>query len=275
MRATKKFGTFLIFLIASAIFLFLPKIILAEVVINELLPNPSSGSDWVEIYNFGSETVDVSGWYLQDTTSKIFEIQTATMSSSNLMVFDVSNRLNKEADAVYLYSKSGEEIDSYSYNYDPGTDVSFGKVPDGGVWGICTLITKGTSNNCHLPAQAPTSTPTPTTHNPDPTNTPTPTPSSVLTPTFTPTPTKKPTPTLTPTPEIEPSPSEEILVGTEDLSTPTINNEQGQVLGVESKNNNSKLPLIFIGLGLLLIIGSLGTLLLPKLKGYKLNKTEN
>jgi hypothetical protein len=120
---------------------------------------------------------------------------------------------------------------------------------------------------------APVSTVTPT-NEPVSTSTPVPTATPTLVPTAistsTPTPTKKPTPTITSTPTPEISSSEDILLATDNLSTPTVNNSEGQVLGVETdgQGNKMKLPIIFISLGLLMIFISLGALLFPKLTKY-------
>lgn len=173
---------------------------------------------------------------------------------------------------------SMERVDSQK----PDTDDNW-VTNDGGVRnGLDTggNVINGTPKALNSQGYHPTSTPTPTlTLTPTPTDEPVaPTSTPTQTPTPKPptsTPTEKPTPTLISTPTPEPSETEEILPETNTMPTPTINNEQGQVLGVEDENNNSLLPKILIGLGLLLILISLGILLIPKIKGYKLNKIEN
>jgi len=81
----------------------------------------------------------------------------------------VGDRLNKNSDTIYLYLPAkGTPVDSYSYTTNPGTDVSFGRFPDGQTWNICTP-TKNTSN-AGCSAMTPTSTPTPS---PTPTASPT------------------------------------------------------------------------------------------------------
>ena len=55
-----------------SLLILLPSIGLADVVINEVLYNPSgsdSGHEWVELYNNGSADVDISGWEIQAGTS--------------------------------------------------------------------------------------------------------------------------------------------------------------------------------------------------------------
>jgi len=172
MPARQKLTLFLIAIMA--IFLFYPKEVLADVLLNELLPNPSSPPDWVELYNNGDEAANPEGWSLIDSTSEILTIHEATISAHSFLVVEVSNRLNKNEDTVYLRNPEGEEIDSYSYNYNPGTDISFGRMPDGGEWGVCSELTPESENNCILPSptlppvSSPSPSPSPTSSSPQP-----------------------------------------------------------------------------------------------------------
>jgi len=255
------FRKFFIFFVASAIFLFLPEKIWAQVVINEFLPNPSSGSDWVEIYNTGSEAVNLEGWILDDegTSTNMLEIHNATVSAHGFLSFDVSSRLNKTEDTIYLKNQSSQEIDSYHYGSDPGTDISLGRMPDGGSWGTCQTPTKVSSNSCVVPTPTPVPTDTPES---EPTDTPTPTPTPKPP---TPIPTKKPTPKPTATPT--PTPTGEILEeeatpsGQEPTPTP-------EVLGETTSNLSDILPKALIGIGALFLLIAGGFLLLPKIKRY-------
>ncbi|MDZ4210000.1 MAG: lamin tail domain-containing protein, partial [Candidatus Curtissbacteria bacterium] len=203
----------LISLTALILFLVYPKSALANIYINEFLPSPSSGQDWVELYNTDGESVNLEGWVLDDegTSTNMFEIHDSTISAHGFLTFDVGTRLNKTEDTIYLKNKDSQEVDSYHYGTDLGDDVSFGRMPDGSNWGICQNLTKGASNSCTAatPTPAPTNTPTPQLENPTPTPTTKPSP----------TPTKKPTPT----PTLEPTPTqseEQVFAQTEEV-TPT------------------------------------------------------
>lgn len=154
LRPVRLFGALILFLIL----LITPHPVLASsVVINEILVHPSSGSDWVELYNPTDSTIDLTGWSLFDSTSQIKSLS-GSLQSNSFISFDVSNRLNNGGDSIYLKNQSGLLIDSYSYSVDPGVDVSIGRSPDGSSWGILTAATKGTANSS--PSQ-PTSTSTP------------------------------------------------------------------------------------------------------------------
>lgn len=209
------------FLIATAIFLFLPRAVFAQVVINEFY-TPTS-DDWVELYNTSDDPLDISGWSLSDNTSSIGTIKEATISGKGFFIVEVGRRLNKDKDEVHLFDSLSEEKDFWSYADEVSSDVSFGRMPDGGSWGICQTLTKEETNSCILP----TSTPTPMVA-PEPT--PTPTPKS-----STPTPTPK-TPTPTPTIKIgspTPTPKKVRLIST----------MSGEVLGEGEEATTAFYPL--------------------------------
>lgn len=149
-----------VFLIAlGAIFLFFPQKIFAQVMINEFLPTPSEGGDWVELYNPTAQEIDLKGWILddQDTKTNMLTIEEATISAYGFWLFSVGNRLNKNGDTVFLFDDQGRLIDEHQYSFDPGENISFGRNPDGGTWGICYEPTPETENKCILPSPNPSS----------------------------------------------------------------------------------------------------------------------
>ena len=229
--------------------------------INEILPTPNQGSDWVELYNSTNQDINLDGWVLDDegTQTNMFEIKQATISAQGFLVFEVGSRLNKTSDTIYLKNNLGLTVDEYRYNEDLGSDISFGRMPDGGDWGVCQSLTKGEQNICLLPTPTPTSILTPTlTLTPEPTETPMPT----LTPTprpFTPTPTVRiSTPTPKPTTKVASSSGE--VLG-EEVATLSAFYPYEATNGAEEKETTisakSKLwPKFFLGVGLLLVFAS-------------------
>lgn len=137
------------------ILLFLPKTSFADsgVVINEITPTPSSGSDWVELYNSSDADVDISNWVLDDegTSSEMLIIpQNTILAQKSAKLFYVSNRLNKDGDTVYLKNQ-GIEVDKYQYT-STETDVSFARFPDGSsIWANCTPTPQAANANCQIP----------------------------------------------------------------------------------------------------------------------------
>lgn len=177
--------------------LFLPRIVSAQVVINEFSPasNPSGYGDWIELYIF--EDTNLSNYYLThlksdgsgDSSIEIPEPYDYGPSSANgkFKVISVNNYLGNDGDRIRLRNKSdGSIVDDISYGDEGGVCVSYsngsiGRLFQNGIEGTNVIerfsnISKGLSNNsnvldaCPTPTQEPEDTPTPT---PKPTNTPT------------------------------------------------------------------------------------------------------
>lgn len=258
---------------------------LADVVINEFLPNPSGptseDTEWIELYNTASSTVDLSGWQLDDIVgggTSPYTIPSNTLISENgFFVFEKSQTnigLNNSGDTVRLINSSGTEISTYPYS-STTEDVSYGRTQDGGSEWITFLVsTRNATNGTSLPSS--TSTPVPDT----PTSPPS-TPTEAFTPTskpptFTPKPptatpkntatlkaTAIPSPTSKPTPTTTPKKSSAVIaqVAKEENIGPT------SVLGIaqeekpsptpsqEKNNTTNYLPFILIGIGIVFIAG--------------------
>lgn len=213
---------FFIILLFNFLFLFIlfPPIVIAEnnIVINEFLVDPEN-QQWVELFNKGTITENISGWEIDDNGGKEkFTIPNETsISPGEFKVFESTyfNLNRSSADEIKLINK-GALIDNYSYNSGPGENISFGREKDGSPnWVTFSSPTKGTTNNTSVPLPASTAVPTET---PVPSNTPTPTktptPTHIPTPTRTPTPLKTPTPSPTsklPTPTNTPAPKQSII----------------------------------------------------------------
>lgn len=139
----------------------------ASVVINEILPHPSSGDDWLELFNTETSEVDVSKWIIEDSTSKVKTLSEGTKfttASAYLQIF-VSNRLNNAGDTIKLKDKEGITLDEKSYGADPGVDIALGRFPDGNSsWGTLTTSTPNSANSYYSPTA---------TNEPEPTQKPT------------------------------------------------------------------------------------------------------
>lgn len=278
-REKKVLDLFLSAFLFLLLFLGIPKTIFAgEVVINEFLVDPDS-EQWVELYNKGTESVDISGWFIDDDgrTQKFTIPSGTTINPSEFKVFESGNFNLDWASGDTAKLLNGASIeDSYSYDIGPGENNTYGRQTDGvGDWVVFNSPTKSSTNNSSTPVPTPTPTPTPTSV---PTNTPTPT--KIPTPTKVPTPTKNPTPTkspsstptptkssmLSPTPTLKPtiassvsptsskklsavSPSIAVLGESTENSTKNLKEEE-EISRTTSKNS---FPVIFIVLGIVFI----------------------
>lgn len=249
-----------------AFFLFVFPVYASDIVINEFQVEPSGASQWVELFNKGSSSQDISGWFIDDNGgSEKFTIPSGTMLEANSYISFQSGNFNWNTtteDSARLL-QSDTVIDQYNYLSSPGSGISFGRFPNGQEWGICTP-TKGVANEtCTFP----TPTPTPTltlTPTSIPTHTPTPVATSTSAPTATKTPTSAPTsagstPTRTPTPKKTPTPIGSGSTPTKAESQSSASTDSaGQILGSSDvpKPKNIKpfiLTLLFIGSGCILI----------------------
>ena len=144
--------------------------VLDSLFINEILavnqitiagPN-ATYPDWIELFNAGNETVDLSGMYLTDDladpTSWRFPEGTLIDPAGYLLVWadnssdqnslHASFRLNANGEEVGLFASDGVTlIDSVVFTKQLG-DVSYGRLPDGSPnWTHLLRATPGWGNN--------------------------------------------------------------------------------------------------------------------------------
>ncbi|VVB72785.1 Lamin Tail Domain protein [uncultured archaeon] len=131
----------------------------ASVVLNEMELNPpEGGADWVEIYNSGNDSVDISGWTATITdgswVGKFPAVSAGTiLPSKGFYVFNGQSSWNHDNGGfATLYAASGEEVDrSATRKDDLNNDFTYGRKPDGhdtnadADWGLGSA-TKGSSN---------------------------------------------------------------------------------------------------------------------------------
>ncbi len=130
------------------------------IVINELMPHPSPGSDWVELFNPTSQIIDLSNWKLFDSTSSMKTLS-GSINPNSFSYFDVYNRLTNAGDTITLKDPSGQDIDSYNYTADPGINISLGRSPDGENWQVLNVSSKGSPNSPPSPTPTPSPNPSP------------------------------------------------------------------------------------------------------------------
>ncbi|OGG26640.1 hypothetical protein A2960_00515 [Candidatus Gottesmanbacteria bacterium RIFCSPLOWO2_01_FULL_39_12b] len=130
-----------------------PTVTPVPVVLNEFMPHPTPGSDWIEIYNSSDTNRNISNWTLEDMAQVdpiIITIPSDTILNTNsYMVLNAGNRLNNDGDTIYLKNNSGEIVDQKTYP-PPNIDLnlSIGRDIDGiGIWRQCINATQNASNN--------------------------------------------------------------------------------------------------------------------------------
>ena len=196
--------------------LYIPSIVSAQIVVNEfdVFASPQA----VELLNNSDQSIDISGWYLDDSAGTTFLTipNQSTLAPHTCTVIRGGLNLNTTTtDTIRLFditapptSLSAHLVDSYGYTQFTTSGNSYSRNPDGDGSFFVMPSSLGLTNSSHTdcatisPTPSPTPIPTPTVIHP-PTPTMTPIPSMIVTPTLT----QIPTHTFTPTPTFSPSPT--------------------------------------------------------------------
>jgi hypothetical protein len=204
----------------------------AKLWINEFYSDGST--DWIELYNDGSESIDLTHYKIRDNSNTNKLDLSGNIESKGFTTFDWGNKLNNGGDTIKLVEASNENNihDQVAYGpsdadiSSPNTTQSAGRLTDGqSTWAIFSNHSRGSSNTNSN--QAPT---------PTPTAQPTPTPTKIPTPTKTPTPPKSSS-SKTPT-----SGSSQTISGTSPSST-----KSQQVTSARTTANLSGAPTAILG----------------------------
>jgi len=132
----------------------LPAVYSDKIVITEILPRPSSGSDneFIELKNIGSETIDIGGWQLDDTEnggSTPFTIPVGTtIEGGRYVVFYKSETklaLNDGGDVARLINPNGEKV-SRSNAYENANKDESWNLNNDEEWTWSTQVTPGEIN---------------------------------------------------------------------------------------------------------------------------------
>ncbi len=166
-----------LFLFASVLALFsIVNYANAAVLINEFLPNGvSTSNEWIEIYNNGESSVNISEFNISDEGGQSFtiidfilesksfvvlvrsdEIFNRTYNTNSINIIEYENvagypKLNNDGDSIFLYDPNGQLVDSVINYKDPGKEVSIGRYPDGSSELTKLLAQTPGSKNDNLP----------------------------------------------------------------------------------------------------------------------------
>lgn len=122
-----------------------------SLVINEFLPNPSDGEEWIELYNTGTTTITLDGMTLADGVGTIAS-PTGTVAADAFVVIELtSSKLNNNGDILSLLDSSGSVIDNIAYGNWEGATVAEPEkgntlAREGNNFFETTSITKGGAN---------------------------------------------------------------------------------------------------------------------------------
>lgn len=136
--------------------------------------NPIGGKydDWFELYNYGTNTVDLTGYYLTHSLTNQFEFKIPAgyaipphgfilvwadkKTNTGTVDIHASFKLSKNGTSIGLYGSDGVAVDYVTFGA-MDSDVSMGRYPDGGTRvSILPSATPGTNNTApFLPPDAP------------------------------------------------------------------------------------------------------------------------
>lgn len=161
----KKFCAALVLLL-----LLLPGSALADIIISEIMTSNGTyesghAYDWIELYNNGKKTVDLSGWYLSDSKKDLtkFQFPSGTKLKANSYltvyctgeendtvgkgsVFYASFALSASGESIYLSDSSETLLQKLKYPQQYGC-ISYGTIDDGASYGFFETATRGKKND--------------------------------------------------------------------------------------------------------------------------------
>lgn len=124
---------------------------LGDVLINEIMANPAAGSEWVELYNTTSSSIDIGQWQIRDNGNFHNVPENVTIAAHGFYVGEktAGNGLSNSGETVTLEGHANAVIDTYVYG-NAISGQSFARDTDGsGNWvsRSGTDVTKSLSNN--------------------------------------------------------------------------------------------------------------------------------
>jgi hypothetical protein len=105
-------------------------------------PDYNGYADWIEIYNYGTEIINLKGYYITDLLSQPqkykFTSDLFIQPGAYLLIWaDDKNsgahtnfKLSASGESIGLYNSSGQVIDTLTFGAQQD-DISYGRVPDG------------------------------------------------------------------------------------------------------------------------------------------------
>lgn len=122
------------------------------IIVNELYPDPNIGeSEWIELYNNSSKTVDLKNWVLEDEYGNQQKITTSLpISLFGFVIINSKISLNNDGDLIKLFDLNGKLVFSTPKYLGGKKGWSFARGPTG-QWSWTTKISPGAVNEIVLP----------------------------------------------------------------------------------------------------------------------------
>jgi len=136
------------------------------ITINEFMPEPADGSEWIELYDGTGYAVDMAGWTLADGTGRNFITLDGLIMPAGFKLIELtSSHLNNSGDLIILRDANKNEVDSVAYgdwDSDPANAaVELSSTPAGDAGVAIARIGDGRDTGVDNSDFVLTSTPTP------------------------------------------------------------------------------------------------------------------
>ncbi|MFA6130837.1 MAG: lamin tail domain-containing protein [Patescibacteria group bacterium] len=120
-----------------------------DIVINEVVSDPSEGSEWVEVTNPASHSIKLNNWILQDAAGKKVILPDVTILPNDYYVIENIKMLNNDGDIITLIDPNEQTIDTLNYGSDDIPAPEKGESMSLGVsgWFVTQTMTPGSKNN--------------------------------------------------------------------------------------------------------------------------------
>jgi hypothetical protein len=110
-----------------------------EIRINEIVSAPSTGDEWIEIYNTTQETFTLDGWTITDASGKATVLSGDIAGNSYLIIKNPAGKLNNDGDELTIRNEYADVIDTLTYGTDeivaPEKDQSLNYTTNGWLTG--------------------------------------------------------------------------------------------------------------------------------------------
>jgi hypothetical protein len=99
---------------------------IGTLVINEILPNPADGEEWVEIFNPYNNVIPLQSWKVRDASGRAADLPSQLLGwQQYVVVRRASGWLNNDAETVELIDPMGNVIDRVEYTKETKPEKGF------------------------------------------------------------------------------------------------------------------------------------------------------
>ncbi|MDD5253545.1 MAG: lamin tail domain-containing protein [Candidatus Nanoarchaeia archaeon] len=92
------------------------KLVSANVIINEFLPNPENQKEFIELYNPTEELINLKDYYFIDKSNHTIKIPEKVIKPSEFIIIETKAFLNNDKEEVKLFQQNNL-VDQINYSY--------------------------------------------------------------------------------------------------------------------------------------------------------------